>query len=331
MLDLIVVENSLATTQIEIIGETIKPQRRTCGIHLFQKVRANQSNNLHGGGSKRYNTKLGVLGFLKRSVPTLGVIYLVVCSVLWSIQGFLIFHPVSSNYEVRNTVTEYEVLVDETKDVKSRGLIVNPTSTGPVILFFTGNAGDAASYVNTLSRLNVPAVLSNYRGYGKSDGRPSEKTILADAKITLHIVRERYPDRPLVLMGSSMGSAVAIRTVDSNVEGVILISPFRSFAHVANRSLLRIFPLRFLMRHKFDTRASLDSLPDSVLVLYSQSDSTIPASESERVLKKIAQADIIVDSAHHNAILGRLQNLQSIRQWLEHNFEDLEPPLSKET
>ena len=259
---------------------------------------------------------------LKRGAIILGVSYLVVCSVLWSIQGFLIFHPVASDIDPRDGVTEFEVVVDELKGIKSRGYIVNPTLPGPVVLFFTGNAGDAMSYVHTLKRLEVPAVLSNYRGYGKSDGKPSEKTIFADAKITLQMVRGRYPDRPLVLMGSSMGSAVAIRTVDSNISGVVLISPFRSFVHVANRTLLRILPLSLLLRHKFDTRPNLDILPNKVLVLYSRTDTIIPGKETERLLEQIDPVQIVVDNVHHNAILGRSKNLQTIRQWLEQNFKD---------
>lgn len=257
---------------------------------------------------------------LKQIGKVCGVAYLAICSVLWGIQGFFIFHPVTSDYQVANAVIKYEIDVDEEKGIKSRGYIVNPTARGPVILFFTGNAGDAVSYVNTLARLDVPVVLSNYRGYGKSDGRPSEKAILSDATVTLRMVRERYPDRQLVLMGSSMGSAVAIRTVDSNIAGMILISPFRSLVHVANRGLLRIFPVRFLMRHKFDTRASLDSLPDRVLVLYSRIDTTISAKETEHVLTNIPQADVFIDHVHHNAILGRSKNVQAIRQWLEKKF-----------
>lgn len=282
------------------------------------------NDSLKGSNDNRARTRVFKMQILKRIGKIFGVAYLAICSVLWGIQGFFIFHPVTNDYQVGNTVIEYEIDVDEEKGIKCRGYIANPTAPGPVILFFTGNAGDAVSYVNTLARLNVPVALSNYRGYGKSDGRPSEKTILADAKVTLQMVRERYPDRPLVLMGSSMGSAVAIRTVDSNVAGVILISPFRSFVHVANRSLMRIFPVRFLMRHKFDTRASLSSLPDRVLVLYSKTDTTIAAKETEHVLEKIPQADILVDYVHHNAILGRSKNIDAIRQWLKQNFNGSE-------
>lgn len=262
-----------------------------------------------------------------RTGISLAVAYFAICAVLWAFQGFLIFHPVDkSNLRSTNSLVEYEIVVDESKGITSRGYIVNPTSPGPVILFFTGNADDALSYAYIFEYLDpkVPAVLSNYRGYGKSDGRPSEKTILSDAKATLRMVRERYSDRPLVLMGSSMGSAVAIRTADPSVAGVILTSPFRSLGHVANRSLLRIFPVRFLLRHKFDTRTSLGSLPSKVLVIYSQTDSAISPKETERVLEKIPQAEIVVDHVHHNAILGTSKNIDAIRLWLEQNFNGSE-------
>ena len=278
-----------------------------------------------GSNDNRAHARVFKMQILKRIGKIFGLAYLAICSVLWGIQGFFIFHPVDRSSSIpTSSLVEYEVVVDESKGISSRGYIVNPTAPGPVILFFTGNAGDALSYVYIFENLDfeVPAVLSNYRGYGKSDGRPSEKTILSDAKATLQMVRERYPDRPLVLMGSSLGSAVAIRTVESSVAGVILISPFRSLAHVANRSLLRIFPVHFLARHKFDTRPSLSSLPDKVLVIYSRTDTAIPPKETERVLEKIPQAEVVVDSVHHNAILHRSKNLQSISRWLEQNFKD---------
>lgn len=291
-----------------------------------QNKPAKPNDSPQGSNDNRANPRIFKMKILKRIGKIFGVAYLAICSVLWSIQGFFVFHPIDrSNSIPTHSLVEYEVVVDESKGITARGYIVNPTAPGPVILFFTGNAGDALSYVYIFENLDfkVPAVLSNYRGYGKSDGQPSEKTILSDAKVMIQMVRERYPDRPLVLMGSSLGSAVAIRTADSNVAGVILISPFRSLAHVANRSLLRIFPVHFLMRHKFDTRATLGSLPDRVLVIYSRTDTTISSKETERVLEKIPQAEIIVDRVHHNAILHRSKNLQSISRWLEQNFKDV--------
>lgn len=259
---------------------------------------------------------------LKRLGKVLGQIYVVVCAVLWSIQGLFIFRPDTfENLLPPPSTIEYEIVVDEAKGIKSRGYLVNPTLPGPVILFFGGRGDDALGYTYMMEDLNVPVVLPNYRGHGKSDGRPTERTTIADAMITLHMVREQFPNRPVVLMGDSVGSAVAIRIVDSNIAGMVLVSPFRSLAHVANRSLLRIVPLQLIMRHKFDTRSKLDSLPDKVLVVYSKNDEIILAKETERVLERMPQADLIIDNEEHAFIIG--DNLHRIRQWLSQNFEGI--------
>ncbi|MYD46579.1 MAG: lysophospholipase [Gammaproteobacteria bacterium] len=260
---------------------------------------------------------------LKRVGKAFGKLYLVVCVVLWGIQGFVIFRPVSYEDSMpARTSVEYDLVVDEKRDLKSRGYIVNESAPGPVILFFAGRMEDALGYTHALDRLKVPAVLPNYRGHGKSDGRPTEKTTIADAKLTLKMVRERFPDRPIVLMGDSIGSAVAIKIVDENIAGMILISPFRSLAHVANRSILRAVPLHFIVRHKFDTRSKLGSLPDKVLVIYSTEDEIIFAKETERVLEKIPQADVVTDDEDHYFLF--MDNLHKMKKWLVENFEDID-------
>ena len=258
---------------------------------------------------------------LKKAGKVFGQIYLVFCAVLWGIQGFFIFRPYTDEWVTPPPSTiDYEIVVDESKGITSRGYIVNPKLPGPVILFFAGRAEDARSYGDLLWNLQVPVVLPNYRGHGNSNGRPTEKTILADAETTLNMVRAQYPHRPVVLMGDSVGSAVAIRTADSNIAGMVLISPFRSLAHVANRSILRIVPLHFLTRHKFDSRPKLETLPNKVLVVYSKNDEIVLAKETERVLEQIPQADIIVDDAIHAVVIGR--NLRRISEWLSENFEN---------
>ncbi|MXW07232.1 MAG: lysophospholipase [Gammaproteobacteria bacterium] len=261
---------------------------------------------------------------LKRAGKVFGKIYLLVCVVLWGIQGLVIFRPYSyEDIMPARTSVEYELVVDEKRGIKSRGYIVRENASGPVILFFGGRAGDALGYTHALDRMKVPVVLPNYRGHGRSDGRPSERTALADAKITLQMVRERFPDRPIVLMGDSIGCAVAISIADSNIAGMILASPFRSLAHVANRSVLRAFPLGLLMRHNFDSRSKLDSLPDKVQVIYSKDDEIIFAKETESVLEKIPQADVVIDEGRHYYVFSN--NLYQMKRWLIENFDDIEP------
>lgn len=70
-----------------------------------------------------------------------------------------------------------------------------------MILFFVGNASDALSSSNSLAILEVSVILSNYPGYGSSDGRLTESAIVANANITLQKKREHYSDWSVVLLG----------------------------------------------------------------------------------------------------------------------------------
>ena len=224
-------------------------------------------------------------------------------------------------------VEEYELSPPLSTDVALHGYIVNAQNDGPVVVFFTGNAGDARSYVNGLSKLEVTVVLTNYRGYGKSSGKPSEKAILSDAEFITEWTGSRFPERPIVLMGFSLGSGVAMLSCAESVDGLILVSPFRSLVHVANRTVMRIFPLRALMRNKLDSSSILNSLPINVIVLYSTEDTLIPTDETIRLLDHIPQASVLTDDVHHNRLLSRPENIDAIRDWLDLTF--VAPQLSR--
>lgn len=260
---------------------------------------------------------LSVKRTLKRIVIYGVGLYVVTCALLYAIQDRFVYFPTTSHVAMRVPVEEYELPPPPfSTDVALHGYIVNAQSVGPVVIFFTGNAGDARSYVNALSKLEVTVVLTNYRGYGKSSGKPSEKAILSDAEFIIEWTRSQFPNRPTILMGFSLGSGVALLSTDDTVDGLVLVSPFRSLVHVANRTVFRIFPLRFLMRTQLDSRAMLGSLPENVLVLYSTVDTLIPTEETVRLLNQIPQASVVTDEVHHNRLLSKTENVQAIRNWL---------------
>lgn len=244
--------------------------------------------------------------------------YVLICALMYAIQDGFVFYPTTSQYALEVEADEYEL--DSGDGVALHGYIVNRKADGPVIVFFTGNTGDARSYVNALSQLGATVVLTDYRGYGRNTGKPSEKAILKDAQLIVDWVRSEFPNRPLVLMGFSLGSGVAMLTCDDSVKGLILVSPYRSLVHVAEQTAMRVFPLRLLMRNRFDSRSDLESLPDEVFVLYSTVDTVIPSSETTSLLKHIPQAHVVVDDVSHNSLLHVPINLRTIRIWLETHF-----------
>ena len=257
-----------------------------------------------------------------RWIGTIALIYVLFCAYMYVVQDSIIFYPRSSSFLIPSeNQRDFEILVDEVADLRSRGIVVNPDRQGPVVVYFGGNASDTRNLNRYFERLPGPTVLTNYRGYGTSDGEPSEAVIVADAKRITAWTQNQFPHQPLVLMGSSLGAGVAAIAVDDATDGVILVSPYRSLVHVANSNFLyRLLPLRLLMRHQFDATAALERFPSEVLVLYSDPDRLIPTSESREFVAAIPQAQVREYDVGHNSLLADMRVWHEITTWLVENF-----------
>ena len=148
------------------------------------------------------------------------------------------------------------------------------------ILFLHGNAGDASHRLPNASQLRAlgaHVLLLDYRGYGKSAGRPSEAGVYADARAALdHLTRELgVPTGRTIVFGRSLGGAVAVHTAqDLPLAGLVVESAFPSVAGIA-RSYLGI-GLDFWLRKRL---ASIDKAPAircPVLAIHGNRDRIVP-------------------------------------------------------
>jgi fermentation-respiration switch protein FrsA (DUF1100 family) len=149
-------------------------------------------------------------------------------------------------------------------------------------LAFHGNAANIAnradvySFLHTLP-VNVLAV--EYRGYGRSEGTPTETGIYRDADAAyLHVTRERgVRPRRVIAFGQSLGSAPAADlAARREVGGVVLEAPFCSAAAVARRLYWFLPGLSLLLRAKFATGDKLAQIHTPVLVVHCAQDPVIP-------------------------------------------------------
>jgi len=135
-----------------------------------------------------------------------------------------------------------------------------PASRGgpaPLIVYYGGNAEDATGQAFEPWPAEWALALVNYRGYGASEGRPSERALCADALVVLDALARR-PDvdaARIVLVGRSLGTGVATQVAGQRpVQGVVLISPYDSMVALA-RDHYPFLPVRWLLRHRFDSVA----------------------------------------------------------------------------
>lgn len=113
-----------------------------------------------------------------------------------------------------------------------------PSGNARALLFLHGNAGNASHRLPNaaeLGRLGCAVLVLEYRGYGLSDGRPTESGSYLDAQAGLAALIDRgFSSRRIVLFGRSLGGAIAVDLAqDRDLGGVILESTFTSLAAVA--------------------------------------------------------------------------------------------------
>ena len=214
--------------------------------------------------------------------------YLAVCAFLWVFQDHLLFHPRALAHSPKHSAASAVAI--ERPDAVLRGWVVNGERVGPLVVYFGGNAEEVSGNIDFFADRNATTVLVNYRGYGESSGSPSERRLVADAVAVVEWARERYPNRPLVLFGSSLGTGVAaLAAAEVRPDAAILVSPYRSVERLA-RQRFPIFPVRWILRHPFRAEAAAASMPPT-LVIASNVDGVIPIAESEAMVRAMRDAE----------------------------------------
>jgi pimeloyl-ACP methyl ester carboxylesterase len=221
---------------------------------------------------------------LFRLIALVAAAYIGLCTFLYLVQDRLIFYPAGVWREPQEPHVQ-PVALERADEVVLKGWVVNPGASGPVLVYYGGNAEELSRLVEVFRNLECTTLLMNYRGYGQSEGRPSTSALIDDAEAVLSELVPRYgSDRSVILFGRSLGSGIAVSVARSaQIDGVILMSPFRSLHHVAER-LFPWLPVRWLLRHQLDALEAIESLPVKTLVLYSPSDRIVPAAETKALL-----------------------------------------------
>jgi pimeloyl-ACP methyl ester carboxylesterase len=125
----------------------------------------------------------------------------------------------------------------------------------------------------------------NYRGYGRSEGTPTEQALVADALDVFDWAtgRRDIDAARIALHGCSLGSGVAVQAAAQRpVKAVILTSPYDSIRDVAKRRF-PYMPIAWILRHPFDSLIHAPKLKAPALVLFGTGDTLIFREQSERL------------------------------------------------
>ncbi len=219
--------------------------------------------------------------------------YGLLAAFIFLMQGRMVYHPTR---EWEGTPTDVGLRFEDLTLTASDGvklsawLVPHTDPTAPVVLLCHGNGGNLSHRLGTLRQLHdmgVATLIVDYRGYGRSEGSPSEQGTYRDARAAWDwLVGQRQVDPSrIVLMGRSLGGAIAAKLAgEVQPAGLVIESAPTSIAEMG-RDMYPIFPLplmRLLARYRYDTREHLAGVECPVLVMHSSDDGLIPFSHGQR-------------------------------------------------
>jgi alpha-beta hydrolase superfamily lysophospholipase len=254
--------------------------------------------------------------------------YITLTVWMYMSQDSMVFHPqpisdsrISEIKQRYSYVNSFELFAADNS--KLSGWVVKPLEreSSSVILYFCGNAEEASNMLDIMPRFaSWTVVLWNYRGYGQSTGKPSEKDIFSDA---LQIYDKFAKNAPaVVVFGRSLGTGVAVYVASQRpVAGAILVSPYDSLVELG-KQIYPFFPVSLLLRSRFDSYSRAGYIRVPLQVFIGTSDTTVPPERSYRLVgrwlgpKKIEK----IVGADHNTVRLGFKFWNSIKDFLQ-SFE----------
>lgn len=240
-----------------------------------------------------------VIAKLLLSLAAISVLlYLALCALLYAKQRALIYFPQATRVAAAQT----DIGIDR-GDAILRGWVVNPGRRG-AILYFGGN-GESIEWNREDFAEHFPehsVYLMAYRGYGASDGQPSQAALFADALAIYDHVRQRHPEQPIAAIGRSLGSGVASYVASRRpLDRLALVTPFDSLADVG-QTHYPLFPVRWLVRDRYESFRYLPQHAGPLLILRARHDAVIPAGHTDRLIAALPREPQIVvfPEADHN-------------------------------
>lgn len=243
--------------------------------------------------------------FLRRLLFVLATLFLLAYAGLYLFQDYLIFQSISlersHRFDLATPYEEYFIAApnpDGVNDTLNALWFKPDTLSKGLVIYFHGNRGNLqrwGRYAKDLTAHGYEVLMIDYRGYGKSTGRPSEEAFYRDARRVYDWCVARGLHGRLIIYGRSLGSAVASHLAgEVNHDLLILETPFDELRGVMRPylgPLVNLAPLKYT----FSNAEHIRTARSRVVIFHGTRDTIVPMSSAERLKPLLATpADFVV-------------------------------------
>lgn len=227
------------------------------------------------------------------------LLYILGAVLLYFLQRDLLYHP--SKYIEH----EFKEKVITNEDEKLRIVILNEGKKDAII-YFGGNGESVLSQAEIRAKnlKDYTLYLVNYRGYGGSTGKTTQKALYSDALVIYDTFKKEH--KKVHLLGRSLGSGVASYIASKRkIKKLALVTPYDSVLNVA-QAKYPMYPIDLILKDKFDSVENLSKVQTTdVLIMMAENDEIIPNEHSYALAKSIAKERVqveVIEGQSHNSI-----------------------------
>lgn len=273
--------------------------------------------------AKRASGKLRY--WIRRILLDVVIIYVAVCAGLFFLQRSIQYPRDANPVDVPPgaSFAGVEDVTLEAADGVALRAWYWPGEKPTTLVIFHGNGGHRwirRFWMKSLHDLGYGVFMLDYRGYGGSEGSPSEDGLYLDAEASVKWLEERGLD-DLVYFGESLGGGVAVEmALRRKPRAIILQSPFSSAAAIA-AEIYWFLPIGILMRDRYDNIDKIDSVACPMLFIHGAQDRIVPMTSGRELFEAAKEPKewYEVTAAGHNdlTIVGGHEYLQRIDEFLK--------------
>lgn len=201
---------------------------------------------------------------------------------------------------------------------------VRPEASATVLIFHgnAGNIADRLGLIQIFHDLGLNVFIIDYRGYGRSEGKPSEAGLYLDSQAAYHYLTKRpgINPRKIIFFGESLGAAVAFDlAVKKEVAGVITEGAFTSVPALA-AEVYHLGFFKFLVRSQYDSLAKIKKIICPILIFHGLKDNIVPLHHSSELQAAAAGTSqvALLNGDHTGAFLDNQKEVrEKIRAFLK--------------
>ncbi|MGB1247792.1 MAG: alpha/beta hydrolase [Chitinophagales bacterium] len=232
--------------------------------------------------------------------------YLGLCIIIYSVQELFFFHPekLPLNFKYKFKYPFEEIHLDTDDGAILNGLHFKMPNSKGVVFYFKGNTRSIkgwGKFSRDFLSKGYDFFVFDYRGFGKSRGKRSEKNFHADCQVAYNFLLRRYKEKNIIIYGRSIGSGFAASIAGrNNPKKLILDSPYYSMYHLVKR-FFPFIPAMSLLKYHIRTDQFIPNVKCPIYIIHGVKDRLIPYHHAANLAKKNKRTNLIrIKEGGHN-------------------------------